>query len=114
MWERLQYPFCIATAKLGRIGQECSPPFIKNVIEWKRPEWAKRLPFSGTDDSRVMQKVAIEAQASRDEPLVVNLKIAGLDLLGVSGFDNKEGEEYSDAEKSNFDSSSSGGPGNFL
>lgn len=104
----------LATAKLGRIGQECSPPFIKNVIEWKRPEWAKRLPFSGTDDSRVIQKVAIEAQASRDEPLVVNLKIAGLDLLGVSGFDNKEGEEYSDAEKSSSDSSSSGGPGKFF
>ena len=47
----------LATAKLGRIGQECSPPFIKNIIEWKRPEWAKRLPFSGADDSRVMQKL---------------------------------------------------------
>jgi len=96
----------LATAKLGRIGQECDPPFIKNIIEWKRPEWAKTLPFSGSDDSKVIQKVACEAQANRNDPLIVNLKIAGLDLLGVSGF----AEEDDDSTES----SKSGGPGKFF
>lgn len=70
-----------ATAKLGRIGQECSPPYIKNVIEWKRPEWAAALPFSGTDDSQVLQKVVTEASASPDKPLMVNLKLAGIEVV---------------------------------
>merc|ERR1712157_332605 len=70
-------------AKLGRIGQECSPPFIKNVIEWKRPEWLpESLPFSGNANSRVLQKVACEASASREDPLTIDLKLVGLDLLG--------------------------------
>lgn len=98
-----------ATAKLGRIGQECSPPFIKNVIEWKRPNWAKTLPFSGTDESKVLQKVACEGQASREDPLIVDLKIAGLDLLGVSGFD-KDGLESSGGDNP----SATGGPGKFF
>jgi hypothetical protein len=68
------------TATLGRIGQECSPPYIKNVIEWVRPEWAASLPFSGTEQSRILQKVVTSASASPDQPRTVNLKVAGLEL----------------------------------
>lgn len=75
----------LAAAKLGRIGQECSPPFIKNVIEWRRPDWAKSLPLSGTDESRVLQKVCTEAVAAPDNPAVVDLKLVGLDLFGFGG-----------------------------
>jgi hypothetical protein len=70
----------LSTAQLGRIGQECSPPYIKNVIEWKRPEWARNLPFSGGDESRVLQKVVTSAEASPEKPRIVNLKVAGLEL----------------------------------
>jgi len=73
----------LATAKLGRIGQECNPPYIKNVIEWKRPDWAGVLPFSGTDQSRVLQKVVTEASASPDKPLMVDLKLAGIEVVGA-------------------------------
>lgn len=69
-----------STAKLGRIGQECSPPYIKNVIEWLRPDWAKDLPFSGTDQSRILQKVVTAASATPTKPLLVNLKVAGFEL----------------------------------
>jgi len=69
-----------STAKLGRIGQECNPPYIKNVIEWLRPDWAKDLPFSGSDDSQVLQKVVTSASAGSEKPLTVDLKIAGLEL----------------------------------
>jgi hypothetical protein len=49
-----------ATANLGRIGQECVPPLIQNVIEWQRPEWASDLPlFSGY--TRILQKVLTQA-----------------------------------------------------
>jgi hypothetical protein len=70
----------LATAKLGRIGQECSPPYIKNVIEWLRPTWAINLPFSGTDTSRILQKVVTSASAIPSKPLLVELKVAGLEL----------------------------------
>jgi len=75
----------LATAKLGRIGQECEPPFIKNIIEWRRPNWASNLPFSGTDESRVLQKVCLQAFASPEKPSTLNLKLMGLDLSGMSG-----------------------------
>jgi|UniRef100_A0A8J9TF31 hypothetical protein len=65
-------------AKLGRIGQECEPPYIRNVIEWKRPGWATSLPFSGSEESRVLQRVVTKATASPDQPMVVNLDIVGL------------------------------------
>lgn len=75
-----------STAQLGRIGQECSPPYIKNVIEWKRPEWARNLPLSGNENSRVLQKVVTSASASPEKPKIVNLKVAGLELdAGSSG-----------------------------
>jgi PAP_fibrillin len=76
-----QLPF--STAQLGRIGQECSPPYIKNVIEWKRPDWARNLPFTGSDDSGILQKVVTSATASPDMPRIVNLKVAGLELLSA-------------------------------
>ena len=69
-----------STAQLGRIGQECNPPYIKNVIEWRRPDWAKDLPFSGSDDSRILQKVVTSASATPEKPLNVDLKVAGLEL----------------------------------
>jgi len=70
-----------STAKLGRIGQECNPPFIKNVIEWVRPDWAKDLPFSGSDESRILQKVVTSGSATPSEPTFVDLKVAGLELV---------------------------------
>ena len=78
----------LATAKLGRIGQECTPPYIKNVIEWRRPDWASALPFSGTDESRVLQKVVTEATASPDRPLMVDLKLVGIEVVGVTSNTN--------------------------
>jgi len=80
--ERSFGPF--AASKLGRIGQECSPPFIKNVIEWVPPEWAKNFSF-GKGDSRVLQKVCCEGIAKKEHPTIVDLQIVGLDLLGFSG-----------------------------
>ena len=69
-----------STAKLGRIGQECSPPYIKNVIEWLRPDWAKGLPFSGSDESRILQKVVTMGSATPAKPTFVELKVAGLEI----------------------------------
>lgn len=69
-----------ATTKLGRIGQECNPPYIKNVIEWLRPDWAANLPFSGSDESRVLQKVVTSGSATKEQPMQVDLKVAGLEL----------------------------------
>jgi len=69
------------TAQLGRIGQECNPPYVKNVIEWKRPEWAAALPFSGTSESRILQKVCTKAKAVPDDPQTLDLQIAGFELV---------------------------------
>lgn len=69
-----------STAELGRIGQECVPPYIKNVIEWQRPGWARGLPLSGSDSSRVLQKVVTLASASAAEPQRVDLKVGGLEF----------------------------------
>ena len=84
----------LAASKLGRIGQECAPPYIKNVIEWKRPDLAEslpfRLPFSGSEDDRVLQKVVTEASAKPSDPLTVDLKIAGLDLVGDRAADGDD------------------------
>jgi hypothetical protein len=76
-----------STAKLGKIGQECSPPYIKNVIEWLRPDWASGLPLSGSDESRVLQKVVTSASATPEKPLIVDLKVAGLELEAGSSDD---------------------------
>jgi PAP_fibrillin len=68
-------------AELGRIGQDCSaPPLIQNVIEWKRPSWATNLPGSGSDQSRVLQKVITRGSARPSHPTTVNLAVAGLAL----------------------------------
>ena len=73
----------LATAQLGRIGQECTPPLIKNVIEWKKPAWIDQLPLplTGDSESRVLQKVCTQATASPDQPMVVDLKLVGIDLV---------------------------------
>jgi PAP_fibrillin len=68
-------------AELGRIGQDCSaPPIIQNVIEWKRPSWASNLPWSGSDQSRVLQKVITRGSARSSRPTTVDLAVAGLAL----------------------------------
>jgi hypothetical protein len=72
------------TAKLGRIGQDCTPPFIKNVIEWKRPDWAASLPFSGSESTRILQKVVTQATASPDTPCKLTLNLAGIELSSDS------------------------------
>eukprot|EP00586_Coscinodiscus_wailesii_P019536 CAMPEP_0172502728 /NCGR_PEP_ID=MMETSP1066-20121228/162289_1 /TAXON_ID=671091 /ORGANISM="Coscinodiscus wailesii, Strain CCMP2513" /LENGTH=292 /DNA_ID=CAMNT_0013278087 /DNA_START=34 /DNA_END=909 /DNA_ORIENTATION=- len=76
-------------SKLGRIGQECRPPYISNVIEWTRPDWTKSLvlPFAKSssdddDDSRVLQKVVCQASSTPEKPLAVDLTLVGLDLVG--------------------------------
>lgn len=85
-------------ARLGRIGQECDPSqsSIKNVIEWERPEWVDKLPGfdSSSNGNRVLQKVCCTAKASPSAPSIVELTIAGLDLVGdVSDFDSIENNE---------------------
>jgi hypothetical protein len=77
-----------STAKLGRIGQECNPPYIKNVIEWQRPDWANNLPFSGSEESRVLQQIVPSASATPDKPLLVDLKIAGFELVAGASDDS--------------------------
>ena len=87
----------LATAQLGRIGQECTPPLIKNVIEWKKPEWIDQLPvtlpFSGDSDSRVLQKVCTQATASPDKPMLVDLKLVGIDLVAPPSFNSDSGSD---------------------
>lgn len=85
----------LAAAKLGRIGQECSPPLIKNVIEWKRPGWASSLPFSGGESSRILQKVCVEGSATQDNPKLVDLKLVGLELSGMNDCDDIVGGDNS-------------------
>ncbi len=91
----------LSAAKLGRIGQECDPPLIKNVIEWLKPDWAANLPFStGAGKSRVLQKVCTEASASPSNPFRANLKVVGLDLVGDT--DGNSGNEGTDENKPSF------------
>ncbi len=75
----------LSIQKLGRIGQECIPPLIKNVIEWKRPTWASALPFSGDEESRILQKVVTEGSSSPATNPTVDLKIVGLEITGSNG-----------------------------
>jgi len=87
-------------AKLGRIGQECIPEesLIKNVIEWKRPDWVQGVldqvgnnDRNEGDESRILQKVCCEATASPIQPTIVELKLSGFELVG-----NKDGgDSYS-------------------
>jgi len=78
----------LATATLGRIGQECEPPYIKNVIEWKKPEWLDQLPLplAGTSSSRILQKVCTKATATDENPKQVDLELVGIDLVAPSTF----------------------------
>ena len=50
--------------------------------EWMKPDWASGLPFSGSENSRVLQKVVCEGSASPSDPSTVDLKILGLELEG--------------------------------
>jgi len=96
----------LRAATLGRIGQECIPEenSIKNVIEWKRPDWISSLPVpsqtnknnnnDGTAQSRVLQKVCCQAMADSSEPKIVKLTLIGLDLVGKVE-DGTESEEAS-------------------
>ena len=87
----------LPSAKLGRIGQECSKEMntIKNVIEWGRPDWISNLlkGVGEADDggtSRVLQKVVCEASASPEVPSRVQLKLVGFELLGDIESDNSQ------------------------
>jgi hypothetical protein len=84
----------LSTAKLGRIGQECKPPYIKNVIEYRRPDWAANLPFSGTEDSRVLQKIVTSGSATPDKPFLVELKAVGLELEAGEGKDESDTSDF--------------------
>jgi len=68
-------------AKLGRIGQECTPfpdYTVRTIIEWKRPDWVQNLetnlpgPVSrrlfGKAESSVLQKTTLRARANPDDP----------------------------------------------
>jgi hypothetical protein len=88
-----------STAKLGRIGQECSPPYIKNVIEWVRPDWAKNLPFSGSDDSRILQKVVTSGSATPAKPTFVDLKVAGLEVMAGGNGDETTNSDNNVVER---------------
>ena len=61
---------------------------IKNVIEWQRPDWASSLPFSGGDSSRVLQKVCVVGTSTKENPKLVDLKLAGFELSGVNDNDD--------------------------
>ena len=95
-------PLLPSAAKLGRIGQECYPPFIKNVIEWTKPEFVKSLslPFSGSDEDRILQKVVCEASATPADPTVVDLKLVGLDIVGDRGADEEDDSTDGDNDDS--------------
>ena len=80
-------------AQLGRIGQECQAPYIKNVIEWSRPAWANNLPsvLTGTDaDARILQKVVTLATASPQQPATVQLQVAGLQIATAKDDDDDD------------------------
>jgi len=68
-------------AKLGRIGQECTPfpdYTVRTIIEWKRPDWVQNLETTlpgavsgwlfGKAESSVLQKTTLRARASPDDP----------------------------------------------
>lgn len=108
----------VATAQLGRIGQECVPPLIKNVIEWKKPEWIDQLPvtlpFSGNTESRVLQKVCTRATASPDNPMLVDLKLVGIDLVAPPSFSSIINEDDNDDNTLQDDIARDGLPVGFL
>jgi len=71
--------------ELGNIGQECQPPTIANVIEWKAPSWVTNSPLIPTflkGDAaippRILQKVVVKGTASRDSPSLVKLDVVGI------------------------------------
>ena len=92
-----------STAQLGRIGQDCTdPPYIKNVIEWVRPDWAQRLPFSGGQGGsspRIFQKIVITGSAESNKPTFVDLKVAGIEIVAAD--DNRNTSSSSSSSKNN-------------
>lgn len=91
-------------ADLGRIGQECDPPTITNVIEWKAPVWVQMSPFvpdlwkgrGDTGEPRILQKVVTKATASSQAPSKVFLKLAGLKVEGPPVKDSLDSKEFSE------------------
>ena len=86
-----------STAKLGKIGQQCDPPYIKNIIEWKRPDWAENLPFSGSSESSILQKVVVTAIANPSKPTFVELKVAGIEVMAREDNDNNDNDSNSNS-----------------
>jgi hypothetical protein len=91
-----------STAKLGKIGQQCDPPYIKNIIEWKRPDWAENLPFSGSSESRILQKVVVTAVANPSKPTFVELKVAGIEIMAGDNNDDDNNDSNSNSNSSMF------------
>jgi len=89
-----------STAKLCRIGQECSPPYIKNIIEWKRPDWAINLPFSGSNESRILQKVVTSGVSTPNNPTFIDLKIIGLEVKAGNAIEKEENNDNNDPKSS--------------
>jgi len=92
-------PF-MGLAKLGKIGQECTPfpnYTVKNVIELKRPEWAKDFPFLGTAESGIIQKMTMRAQASPRNPRNIGLSSSprGVEVLSSKSNENIQPPKFS-------------------
>jgi hypothetical protein len=86
--------------KLEAIGQECAPPYIRNVIAWRRPAWASVVLGDDDDsDGRVLQKVVTQASATPDQPCRVNLVLKGLEFSADNTSEAEE-EETRSTEKS--------------
>ena len=73
--------------ELGRIGQECNPPTIANVIEWKAPAWTQSNPLVG-ENARLLQKVVTQGKADPSRPAKVQLDIAGLQIQAPTTSDS--------------------------
>jgi hypothetical protein len=86
--------------QLDAIGQECAPPYIRNVIAWRRPAWASMLARGDEDnnnnnysDPRLLQKVVTQASATPDEPTRVNLVLQGLEFSAAENPSKAENVE---------------------
>jgi hypothetical protein len=85
--------------KLDAIGQECAPPYIRNVISWRRPAWASVVLRDDDPDGRVLQKVVTQASATPAQPCRVNLVLKGLEFC-ADNIDQPDEEETRSTEKS--------------
>jgi hypothetical protein len=57
------------------------------------------LPFAGTKASKILQKVCTKATASPDQPMLVNLELAGIDLVAPPSTGGGNGNLQQDIEQ---------------